>query len=451
MSGSRAAEVFAAWERFAAGDDDVRGVSLTVLGSWYRSRDVYLIDPTLLGAPRARSGPPAPLLRCEEAFAQLGGIAAVIAARAPDSLASVSDGTGRIVAWWGSGRSRRRAEDLWSGPGMAWPEPTAGTNGLGTALRHGGPLSIRGPEHWCAALHAWQCTSIAIRDPVTGEPVAALTVSRWCRESPASTRVLQRETQPVRQVLRLRAREDTGRVHQAFRDADRRARNPLLAVDMAGRVIAANRAAQDLPEVLPTARRRALRVVAARTRHGRAAAPGSIDLGQLDDGPTRRFDVHPVCSSVAVIGLLLVGTHDPSGPDDAITADGPDEDPGRDAGPGDGQPQRRTRVPAERAGRVVLLAPEEIRYAEASGHDVWLVTDQGRLRACTRGIERIGEELEPCGFMRVHRSYLVNLRRICEVDRPGKGVVTVTTLSSRHERIPVSRRCSAQLRAVLGV
>ncbi len=394
MSDSSAAKVLAAWERFAAGDDDVRGVSPAVLRSWYRSRDVYLIDPRILGVPPARHGAAATLLSCDEAFAQLGGIAAVIATRASDCLASVSDGTGRIVAWWGSGRSRRRAEDDWAAPGVAWPEPTAGTNGLGTALRHHGPLAIRGPEHWCAALHAWQCTGIAIRHPVTDLPLAALTVSSWGRESPTSTRAIQRETQPVRQVLRLRARQDAGRIQEAFRDADRHSRSPLFAIDMAGQVIAANRPAQDLLEVLPPGRRPALRELADQTRHARAARPGSLDLGRLCGGRARRFDVFPVCSSVAVVGLLLVGTQDPSAPDDDTIANGQDEEPRRNAGTGGGQQLRRTRVPAERGGRVVLLTPEEIRYAEASRHDVWLVTDQGRLRACTRGIERIGDELQ---------------------------------------------------------
>src|SRR3954466_9700145 len=67
----------AAWERFVSGEDDVRGVSSSVLMSWYRCRDLYKVDPLLASAPRA-AGRGCPTFLYNSVFAQLGGIAAAI-------------------------------------------------------------------------------------------------------------------------------------------------------------------------------------------------------------------------------------------------------------------------------------------------------------------------------------------------------------------------------------
>jgi DNA-binding LytR/AlgR family response regulator len=60
-------------------------------------------------------------------------------------------------------------------------------------------------------------------------------------------------------------------------------------------------------------------------------------------------------------------------------------------------------------------------------------------------------ELVPFGFMRVHRSYVINLARIREISHHGKGILTLSTDPHRHEEIPVSRRCAVTLRDQLGL
>src|SRR5438477_496628 len=43
--------------------------------------------------------------------------------------------------------------------------------------------------------------------------------------------------------------------------------------------------------------------------------------------------------------------------------------------------------------RMVLLRRPEVRFAEADGNDVWLVTEEGRLQAAVHGIDRLEDEL----------------------------------------------------------
>jgi DNA-binding LytR/AlgR family response regulator len=153
------------------------------------------------------------------------------------------------------------------------------------------------------------------------------------------------------------------------------------------------------------------------------------------------FDITPTYSPGGVIGLLLTETK--RSRSDAVRIE-----------PDTGIPPRAylpKRISAVRDGRVLLLSPREIRYAEAARHDVWLVTDQGRVRAAARGINNIEEQLVPMGFMRVHRSFVINLARIREVSHHSKGVLTLSTDPHIHEEIPVSRRCVAALKEQLGL
>jgi len=104
-----------------------------------------------------------------------------------------------------------------------------------------------------------------------------------------------------------------------------------------------------------------------------------------------------------------------------------------------------------RGTRIVLLAPHEIRYAEANSHAVWFVTDQGRLLAATRGIDNVERQLDPSTFLRVHRRYIVNVSRIKEVEPGFKGSLTLAMSCGEQEGIAVSRRYAARLKCVLGL
>ena len=107
---------------------------------------------------------------------------------------------------------------------------------------------------------------------------------------------------------------------------------------------------------------------------------------------------------------------------------------------------------AVRANRLVMVAPQEIRFAEVDGNDVWLTTDHGRVRARGRGLGRLEVELEGGRFLRVHRRYVVNLDRVREIEPAFKGALwLVMDAGPRREVVPVSRRRAPQLRQALGV
>src|SRR3954463_9040745 len=94
--------VFAAWERFVQGEDQVPGVRPVVAISWHRCRERYRVDPHLTEAPIAV----ADLDRTPEhdvVFTELGYCAASIAPEVGtlNGVVTVTDATGRILAEWG--------------------------------------------------------------------------------------------------------------------------------------------------------------------------------------------------------------------------------------------------------------------------------------------------------------------------------------------------------------
>jgi hypothetical protein len=365
----------------------------------------------------------------------------------------VTDANGQILASWGSGVAGRKAADCNLAPFFSWSESTIGTNGMGTALMQSWPMSVRGPEHWCQALHGWSCLGMAVYDLATRKAMAALNVSAWESPVPISVNQLAREMYVVHEGLRQRASRHAAEVADAFVEASRLARGALLAIDTGGNIIAANDQARVFLGGLPTSfaldpvqrhreDRSGLTEVAIRAVQRVQAEPewvGSADLGFLYGGGSQLFEVRPVISAEGVIGLVL--SDENGGDTQAISAET--------------QPASAPAIPSRivglRDGRTLLLPPSEIRYAEARRHDVWLATDRGWLRAATHGLDNVLQDLSEFGFVRVHRSYVVNVARICEIEHHGKGVLTLSTRPQNQEAIPVSRRYTTKLKSLLGL
>ena len=96
-------------------------------------------------------------------------------------------------------------------------------------------------------------------------------------------------------------------------------------------------------------------------------------------------------------------------------------------------------------GSVIVLEYSEVMYVEAQGNYV-------HVHAHVRGKDRcwlhrstfndVTDRLGPHGFVRVHRSYLVNRRQLAEIRTKGKGLEAVL---STGQRVPVSRTLRGRL------
>jgi hypothetical protein len=446
--------VLEAWERFVKGDDHVRGVRPEVAISWHRCREKYRVDPHLTEAPIAVAEVDHSLEH-DVIFAELGGLA-VSAAHELENLSgvvTVTDASGRILAAWGDHATLARANESRLAPWYCWSECATGTNGMGTALEAHGPVLVSGPEHWCEAFHSWVCAGVAVRDVVTREPIAVLNVSCWRTPLPGSAGGwLTNAVTRTHCTLKRRARNSGAELVAAFTQAKARFVGPLAAVDTAGKVVIADEPASVLmgvpastPAVDPSVRWNPglPDLIAAARYAGKQAAhnPGWVGSTQifthLAEEPTS-ISIRPVFLSGHLVGSLI--TFGASDGDRLVTPEWPTR-------PSAGA----RRLVGLRENRMVLLRPSEVSFAESDGNDVWLATDQGRLRAATQGMDKLDAELTEAGFLRVHRRYMVNLSRIREVERGFKGEMVLVMEGKVEDMVPVSRRNAATVRRALGI
>jgi sigma-54 dependent transcriptional regulator, acetoin dehydrogenase operon transcriptional activator AcoR len=446
--------VFAAWERFVQGEDQVPGVRPEVAISWHRCREQYRVDPHLTEALVAV----AEIDHTPEhdvVFADLGFRAASVAhdVGSVGGVVTVTDATGRILVEWGDPTTLARAAEANMAPWFCWSESATGTNGMGTALEAHGPVLVRGAEHWCQAFHDWVCAGIAVRDVVTREPIAVLNISCWRSPLPAGAGGwLGNAVTKTQCTLRRRARDSGAELVAAYTLARARSGVAMAAMDTAGKVVIADETASVLmgvpactPALDPTVRWQPglPELISAAQYATRQAArnPGWVGSTQifthLSDEPTP-ISIRPVFLSGHLIGnLVLFGSKE--------GAPLPQEGPAHPRAP---HPRR---VVATRENRMVLLHVPEVCFAESEGNDVWLSTDQGRLRAAAPGLDKLDGELADAGFLRVHRRYVVNIERVREVERGRGGELSLVMDDGVSSVVPVSRRNAAAVRRALDI
>jgi sigma-54 dependent transcriptional regulator, acetoin dehydrogenase operon transcriptional activator AcoR len=446
--------VLAAWERFVQGEDHVRGVRPEVAISWHRCREQYRVDPHLTAAPAAvaRSDH---TVEHDVVFTELGGMAASLAAEVNSlgGIVTVTDATGRVLAAWGDQTTLAKAYESNLAPWSCWSEGAVGTNGMGTALEVRGPVLIRGAEHWCQAFHSWVCAGIAVRDVVTREPIAVLNISCWRSRLPGLAGSWLANAATMTQcLLRRRARDSGAELVAAYTQARAHSGGTLAVMDTAGKVVIADDTASVLlgvpaatPALDPTVRwNPGLPQLIGAVRYASRQAARNPDwvgstqiFTHLADEPTS-ISIRPVFSSGHLIGNLVW-----------FSASDGAQLPHAEVPANPGAKPRR--VVAVRDNRMVLLRLPEVSFAESEGNDVWLSTEQGRLRAASPSLDKLDGELADAGFLRVHRRYVVNLSRIREVERGLKGELFLVMDDRADEMVPVSRRNAPAVRRALGI
>ncbi len=107
------------------------------------------------------------------------------------------------------------------------------------------------------------------------------------------------------------------------------------------------------------------------------------------------------------------------------------------------------RVPHEREGRTYFLDPATISAVRAEGHYT-VLQKGGEALFCPWSISEAEERLAPLGFLRVHRSFLLNPAHVVKFERlKDSGQCSVE--GAEALRIPVSRARLGELREALGL
>ena len=112
------------------------------------------------------------------------------------------------------------------------------------------------------------------------------------------------------------------------------------------------------------------------------------------------------------------------------------------------------RAPGQHADRIVLRDGSDVHiipiakldYAEAQDDYVALAAE-GKKRLKQQTISSLEQSLDPARFLRIHRSYILNLERLKKLEPYGKD--THVAILADGTRLPVSRSGYTRLRSIL--
>jgi DNA-binding LytR/AlgR family response regulator len=103
-----------------------------------------------------------------------------------------------------------------------------------------------------------------------------------------------------------------------------------------------------------------------------------------------------------------------------------------------------TKIPVVSAGRTTLVDYDAIQYARADG-DYSRIHTYDRSYLCTSSLRELEAAL-PRSFVRIHRSFVVNLAKVSAVRRPGPDRMTLVLDDEARTELDVARRQSRQVR-----
>jgi LytTR family transcriptional regulator, CO-responsive transcriptional regulator RcoM len=113
------------------------------------------------------------------------------------------------------------------------------------------------------------------------------------------------------------------------------------------------------------------------------------------------------------------------------------------------QPRQLSKIPVYRANRLVLIEVQDTLRLESNDHYTWIVTAAGR-HLSNLSLSDLAERLDPTMFFRCHRSHIVNLRHVTEIERDGDSLYLVFG-GPEPSRVPVSRTHARELREIVGL
>jgi len=116
----------------------------------------------------------------------------------------------------------------------------------------------------------------------------------------------------------------------------------------------------------------------------------------------------------------------------------------------EGAERRQLRkIPTIKQNRVLLVDVPGVSFIRSEGHYTWVHTGQGS-QFCNLNIGDLESRLDPQLFLRVHRSYIVNLSHVDEIVRDD-GRMTLRMMGPTPVEIPVSRASAPRLLEQLGL
>src|SRR5262244_1516614 len=157
-----------------------------------------------------------------------------------------------------------------------------------------------------------------------------------------------------------------------------------------------------------------------------------IFVTAYDEFAMKAFEVHAVDYLLKPVGRERIEAKVPMSAEIAAAARAPG--------------QFAERIVVKDGTKVTLIPCSKLDYAEAQDDYVALASE-GKKHLKQQTIASLETSLDPARFLRIHRSYIVNLERVTKIEPYGKD--THLSILSSGIRLPVSRAGYARLQALL--
>jgi len=122
---------------------------------------------------------------------------------------------------------------------------------------------------------------------------------------------------------------------------------------------------------------------------------------------------------------------------------------GSDAPGREDEKRQLRKIPTVRQNRIVLVDTQDVSYIRSDGHYTHVQSASGS-HFCNLTIGDLEERLDADSFLRIHRSFIVNLRHAEQIVRDA-GRVSLQIRDVEATEIPVSRSSVARLMERLGL
>jgi two-component system response regulator LytT len=109
------------------------------------------------------------------------------------------------------------------------------------------------------------------------------------------------------------------------------------------------------------------------------------------------------------------------------------------------EPPAPGKLPVVSGGSTALIDYDAVHYVQADG-DYSRVHTFDRSHLCTASLREVEETLPSTRFLRIHRSYLVNLAKVATVSRAGPDRLRLTLADEHKTSLDVARRQSRLVR-----
>lgn len=113
-------------------------------------------------------------------------------------------------------------------------------------------------------------------------------------------------------------------------------------------------------------------------------------------------------------------------------------------------PLRIEKIPAKIDKKIILFDPQELIYIEVEEGKSMLY-GYGEVYRCPLTLTELEERLQPFGFFRSHRSFIVNLQRVKEVIPWSRNSYSLVLDNKEETTIPLSKNKFNELKDKLGV